>query len=357
MGLPAMSIIFTAAAKDSIRRSDRGAVGMIVHDTVPETNPVVVYKEKDILETLSADTKEQIQLALKGNVYAPSKIVVYVIAEDATDYTEALKYFAINKINWLCCPSVATDKVQESVVTWVKTQRTKRNKVKAVLPAAEADCEGIVNFANASIPADGKTYTTEKFCSRIAGLLAGTPSKYGATYAVLDEVSTFHDMDDAELDTAIEAGKFVIFYDGEKAKVARAVNSLKTVTEGKTEAWKKIKVVETMDMIHDDLVLLAEDNYIGKYANTYNNKCLLVTAIKSYLDEIGRSGLIQDYSVDFDVDAIRDYIIDNKSVSRDAAEAMTDMEIKKQYTDEKVFLKAYVTIVDVMEDITLQIEV
>ena len=39
------------------------------------------------------------------------------------------------------------------------------------------------------------------------------------------------------------------------------------------------------------------------------------------------------------------------------AEAMKDAEVKKQYTDEKVFLRAAVTIIDVMEDITLNITV
>ena len=37
--------------------------------------------------------------------------------------------------------------------------------------------------------------------------------------------------------------------------------------------------------------------------------------------------------------------------------AMVDEEIKKQYTDEKVFMRASVTIVDVMEDINLEIAV
>ena len=161
----------------------------------------------------------------------------------------------------------------------------------------------------------------------------------------------------AELDTAIEEGKFVLYYDGEKVKVGRGVNSLQTVKKGKGNPWKKIRVVEIMDMLHDDLVLLAEDNYIGKYPNTYANKCLLVSAINSYLAEMERNGMIEDYTIGLDVDAIKDYIIENKGVTRDEAEAMDEAEIKKQYTDEKVFLSASATLVDVMEDITLDITV
>ena len=40
MGLPAMNVIFTERAVESIKRSDRGVIGMIVKDTVPDGNPV-----------------------------------------------------------------------------------------------------------------------------------------------------------------------------------------------------------------------------------------------------------------------------------------------------------------------------
>ena len=105
------------------------------------------------------------------------------------------------------------------------------------------------------------------------------------------------------------------------------------------------------------MVLLVVDNYIGKYPNTYSNKCLLISAINSYLKELERNGQIQDYEIGLDTEARKEYIIENKEVSRDAAEALSEEEIKKQYTDNKVFLKAYVTIVDVMEDINLEIAV
>lgn len=358
MGLPVMNVIFTAVARNSIRRSERGVVGMIVKDAkVPATNPVVVYKEKDIPEDLSDANKEQIKLALIGNDTAPAKIVVYVLDSKAESYETALNYFSVKKVTWLCCPTAKTDAQTETIVTWVKNERDERDKVKAVLPEAAADDEGIINYATKTVTAGGKEYTAESFCSRIAGLLAGTSNKSSSTYAVLDEVTECEKKKKAELDAAIEEGKFVLYYDGEKVKVGRGVNSLQTVKKGKGNPWKKIRVVEIMDMLHDDLILLAEDNYIGKYPNTYANKCLLVSAINSYLAEMERNGMIEDYTIGLDVDAIKDYIIENKGVTRDEAEAMDEAEIKKQYTDEKVFLSASATLVDVMEDITLDITV
>lgn len=322
-----------------------------------KSNPVFIYKESDIPKELSADTKEQIALALKGNVTAPSKIVVYVLGSGDADYKKALSYFELHKVNWLCCPTIKTDKQEQAVVTWVKDQRTAKNKVKAVLPEQEADSEGVVNYATASATVGEKKYTADKFCSRIAGLIAGTPATEATTFSVLPEVSECTIMDRSAMDAAIEAGKFVLYYDGEKVKVARGVNSLTTTTPDKADPWKKIKVVEVMDMISDDLKILVEDYYIGKFVNIYDNKCLLLIAIKSYMEELYRGGLLDSYEVDLDVEAIRDYLVEHKGMKREDVEAMKDEEVKKQYTDEKVFMKASVTITDVMEDINLRVEV
>lgn len=353
-----MNIVFATAARNSIQRSERGVVGMIIKDiNIPDENPVMVYKEGDIPASLNEENKTQIKFALKGNDTTPLRVVVYVLPKSAENYNEALGYFELKKVTWLCCPTVKSDNQEEEMITWVKDQREHRNKVKLVLPDNTADSEGIVNYATASVTIGAKQYTQEAFCSRIAGLLAGTSYKISSTYAVLDEVTACEKLDRDALDGAVDAGKFILFYDGKKVKVARGVNSLVTVREGKAKPWKKIRVVETMDIIHDDLTMLAEDNYIGKYPNTYNNKCLLISAINTYMKELKRGGLIQDFDIGLDAEKIKEYIIENKGVTKEEAEAMTDKEIKKQYTDDNVFLAGSVTIVDVMEDITLEIAV
>ncbi len=353
MGLPALNIIFRTAAKESVKRSERGSVGMIVKGKAEATNPAIIYKEKDIPESLDETTKEQIKLALKGYVNTPSKIVLYTLSGEEGDYTKALDYFELHKVNWLCFPTIKTDKQEEAVKTWVKEQRDGRNKVKVVLPTTGSDYEGIIDYATESVSIGEKTYTPDQFCSRIAGLLAGTPITQSSTFAVLDDVTACTPKKRNEIDVEIDAGKLVVFYDGEKIKVARGVNSLTTITEEKGKPWQDITTVETMDMINDDLTILVEDNYIGKYRNNYDNKCLLLTAARVYLDELGKQGIIELYNIDLDAEAIRDYIVKNKGVSREDAEAMTDEEVKKQYTDKHIFMVANATVVETMEDITI----
>lgn len=380
MGLPSMTIIFKAAAREAKKRLDRGIVGMILKDTVPETNPATVYNEADIPSSLSTESREQIQLTLIGYVNAPKKVVVYVLPKDAENYKEALDYFSLKKVNWLCCPTCERDVQTETVADWVRTERGKRNKVKAILPGCEGDNEGIINYSTKYVAADGdaakaantvgtamsgkaraakeaKKYMPEQYCSRIAGLLAGTPAAMASTFAVLEDAADCERLEREEIDKKIDNGEFVVFHDGEKVKVARGVNSLQTITEDKSEAWKKIKVVEIMDMIHDDLVCLVEDNYFGKYPNTYSNKCLVLSAVMDYLEELSMEGLLDSYTVDFDTEAIKQYIIEHKGVSKEEAEAMDEATLKKQNTDEKIFMKATLSIVDAIEDVTLNITV
>ena len=94
------------------------------------------------------------------------------------------------------------------------------------------------------------------------------------TYAPLNELTDIKRMTEQEGNTAVDNGKLILINDGEKVKIGRAVNSFVTTVDGKGDSFKKIKIVEAMDMINNDIRKTAEDSYIGKYANSYDNKCL-----------------------------------------------------------------------------------
>lgn len=331
---------------------------MIIKDTAPKVNPICVYTEKDVPSDISEENKEQIRLALKGYINTPSKILVYIIGEgEQVSYEEALKYFEFKKVNWLCCPNAVTDNQTETLTEWVKGQREQKNRVKMILPETPADDEGVINFATKSVTVGEKEYTAEQFCSRIAGLLAGTPTTMSSTFAVLDDVTDCEKLNRQQADAAIDSGKFILYHDGEKIKVGRGVNSLSTVGAGKSHIWKKIKVVETMDMANDDLTLLLEDYYIGKYPNTYDNKCMAISASSDYLEELKRAGLLDDYALDFDEEGIKDYLEKNKGFTRDEVEAMKRNILIQQNTDEKLFLAGRLSIVDALEDVHIEITV
>ncbi len=313
----------------------------------------VLYPDTEIPKGLSEENAELVELALKGYETAPKKLYLYVMdkaEETEAEYTKALNYFTTVKANWIAVAPVKEDSKQEAIIEWIKSQRKEKRTVKAVLPEAQADTEGVVNVEG-SLFKGGVEYPPEKAAVRIAGLLAGTPITISATYAPLADFTDCTRMDRGKLDEAVDAGKFVCMWDGEKVKVCRAVNSLTTINTEKGESFRKIKIVETMDMMQDDITLTVQDNYIGRYPNTYDNKCLLITAINEYFRELTRSGIIQSGLCEIDIEAQRRYLEQAGTVT----EEMSDQEIKESNTGSHVFLKASVSIVDAIEDIDLNI--
>lgn len=353
MPMPSISISFSEKAITAVKRGERGIVAMILRDAnVPATNPAVCLSSEDVPNTLTEANQEQIKLALMGYVNAPKKVLVYVIAEDA-EYTDALEYFKTVKFDYLVVPTVGTDGKTADIVSYIKTQRENGKLVKAVLPNTDADCEGIINFATEKIYVNEEEYDAEEYCARIAGIIAGTPITISCTYAPLTEVTDCTRLTKAEMDSAVDAGKLIVWFDGEKVKTARGVNSLTTLTGDKGASFQKIKLVDAMDMITDDIRMTAEDSYLGKYANSYDNKCLLISAIGSYFDQLIADGVLESASVGIDVEANRLYL-KGKGVDVDA---MTDDDIKKANTGSYVYLKATIKILDAIEDIVLPITI
>lgn len=373
MGAPSINISFIEKALTAIKRGERGIVLVLVKDDVPAgaNNPITIVMEKEIPSVLKDTTKDQIKLALKGYLQAPLKVLVYCmeIDDSATNtevddgYSAALDALETVRFDYLAIPTVKTDGKCEAVATWIKDMREKKQKkIKAVLPSTDADTEGVINFTTAkNVKTDSVTdedgnityidtkYTAEQYCARVAGLIAGTPLDISCSFAPMPELSDCTRLND--IHTPVDNGEFIVFYDGEKVKVVRGVNSLMTLTSTKGKSFKKIKIVEAMDMIYDDIKKAVQDNYIGKYANSYDNKCLLVVAIREYFGELKKAGILSNYSVEIDLEEQTDYL---KKKGQNTAE-MSEKEILEADTGSEVFLIAHIKILDAMEDIHMPI--
>jgi len=322
-------------------------------------SPITVYTTTDVPDALSADNQEQIELCLKGYQTPPKKILVYVIETAEENYNAALLLLENARWDYLVIPGIVTADV-DTIATWIKTMRSTKDKmVKAVLPHSKADSEGIVNFTNTTITTASKTYTTAQYCSRIAGLIAGTPMTISCTFASLSEVVSCDIYTKEEMDTKIAAGEFFIMYDGTKYKVARGVNSFVTTIESKGGSFKKVKLIDAMDMIHDDIKTTANDSYIGKYSNSYDHKCLLISAIQGYFDQLELDGILdrKKNSVAIDTEQQRVYLLSNGDFTQAELAAMKDQTVNEANTRDQVFLAASIKILDAIEDIKLGISI
>ena len=384
LGMPSVNISFIEAGIEAIERSQRGIVALILEESAANiaklltehtdddgntieaiTNPFTIYTTDDIPSELTDDNKDYLTKCLLGYTKTPYRVKVWLQAtdaeadDDADKFAPTLTLLATERWDYLAIPTIATAQL-ESVGTWMKTNReNKYKKSKVILPGYAGDYEGIINFSNTMIKTATKTYTPAEYTARIAGLIAGTPMTISATYAPLAEVIDCDKHSIDENDTKVNNGEFFIWYDGEKFKMSRAMNSLVTTTQGKLEAYQTIKTVDVMDMIYDDIKKTAQDSYIGKYTNDYDNKQLLITAIYGYFRELENGRLLQkDYTqVDIDVEAVKTYQLKHGLYSKEELADMSDLEIKKLDTKKIVYLTAKIKILDAMEDIVLPINI
>lgn len=366
LGLPYLSITFQEQGIARIGRSERGIVALVLQDKTVK-GEFSIYTLSDVPDGLSERNKEQIGLALMGYQRSPKKLIVVVEQSETADSPKfdvtspGFKYLETVRWDYLAVPFVdGTD--AQAIATWVKNLNDNYEKrCKVVLPNVDGDSDKIINFAIEEVSDGLKTYTTTEYTSRIAGLIAGTPMQIAVTYAPLPELKSCTYLTREELADGIGRGEFLLMDDGEKIKVARGVNSLITTSQIKGESFRKIKIVDIMDAMADDIQHTAEDAYLGKYANSYDNKVLLMSAIKGYMEVLEKDDLLAKGSshVEIDLEAQSAFLksMGYETIDGRTVDEMEVQEIKEADTKDKVFIKAYCKILDAIEEIELRVKI
>ena len=348
MGLPQILIEFKTLAETIISRSERGIVAVILRDNSNTTESYTYTKESDIVKShYTAANLSFLQMIFMGN---PSKILVERIPVSG-DIEPALLRLVNKQWYYLTIPQITEDEI-DIVSNSIKELRTLYHKTfKAVLPNCSAGSEGVINFATNDIKVGTKTYTTAEFCARIAGILAGLPLNRSATYYALPEVDSITETYSADED--IDMGKLILINDGIKIKIARGVNSFVEYTSDKGPDFSKIKIVEAVDMIRDDIRSTFENEFVGKVENSYDNKIMFIAAVNKYFKDLANRGVLYDKfdnKAEIDIDATREWLSQTKDVSE-----WDDEKIKTANTGTNVFVKASIQIQDAIEDLSFKI--
>lgn len=393
IGLPKLKIAFEAAAQAVANRSKRGYVGLIVRDT----QALGLHKlssDTMIPPELGEANKAHIKTAFEGSDRGrPSLVYLAVIPPNGEQSADApgcghkiagedevremldevlgpegaeapepdvppetaaleggLKLLSSVSLDYLAPPPDVTGGELEALDAWVKGQRAAYRPVKLVRPltGAGSDDMGIIDWDEPGLEVMGKAAAAAGYCARIAGILAGIPMSMSATYASLPEVTAVTERGEAEQAAAIDAGRLILIHDGQKAKIARAVNSLVTIPPKGRSDWRFIKIVEGMDLITYYLRTTIEDNYVGRYANTYDNKQLLVAEVLEYLQYLERAGVLNPGQsfCQIDYEAQLRYL---RSQGVETAD-LTEQQVLEYQTDSWVFLRCGGRQVNAMED-------
>lgn len=347
---PKINIGFQELAVLSIQRQQRGNVIMILED---DTNALVDKAEYAGLgDVTKADwttaNYDRLTLAFLGN---PSKVIVIKADEEISETLKKLEFYN----NYTLCYPEGGAADFTAIQNYIKNIRTKNNYSRAVLGSAlSPDAQYIINFTTDNIKAnvngEVKTFTSGDYTARVAGALSGLATSRSLTYYELSEIVECTLSEDADEDVA--DGKLVILHQDGSFKFGRAVNSLVTLTDGVTEAFQKIRVVDIMDMIANDIGTTFRTGYVGKYTNSFTNKNRFVGAINAYLGDLATEGYLEaenDNAVQISYDKTRSYL---KGKGVDVSE-MSYMDIIKSNTLSYVFLDGVCSPTDTMEDLDL----
>ncbi|PEJ57400.1 phage tail sheath protein [Bacillus sp. AFS002410] len=356
MPLPEVYITFSQLASSAFKRSERGILAILLKDAAGQAGVYTLTDATQIPSGLSTANKTYLQQAFVGGENAPLKLLVRV-GNSATesDWSASLAWAETVKFDYLVAPTAVSGDLA-TINTWVTTQRTNNKLIRYVSANNAADKEYIYNFTTASITMnDSTTPSTASFCARMAGLIAGTPLSQSITYVPLLDVKSVESLTKTQMNTRIDNGEIILFHDGEKVKVARGMTSLKTLTPTKGSKFQKVKIVETLDLIANDIRKNIEDNYIGKVPNGYENKLQLVVAIGSYLQGLETEQLLapDKNTVEIDLLAQKTYLT---SQGIDTS-TMTDQEIKEAETGDQIFIKMAITVLDAMETFNLAVSI
>lgn len=354
MGLPEIVITFKQKASAAIARSQRGMVAVLLQDDTAEQFLTPCTRWKDVKETeWTAESLKALKLIFKGG---PRQVLVVRMlkTEGSLDLAGTLEQIMHINIDYLCYPGYQTSDLT-TLREFITEAHEKGKKVKAVLPGVEADDMHIINFASNYVTAkwideeQPVTYTAAEYCCRVAGILAGLPLTKSCTFYVLDEVVDADIPEDP--DKAIDDGKLVIVFDGEKHKIGRGVTSLQTVTPETPEAFKKIKIVEGMDVIRHDIFSTFEGSYVGEVVNSYDNKQLFVGAVNDYLRAMQNAILNAEAenAVRISAEGNKDYLEMRGIDTTD----MTEQELLEADTGSYMILEGTCTFLDAAEDLRL----
>ncbi len=359
IGLPTLTITFQRAAEDTTSQLKSGVVGVIVRDAKAHgvyqlISPTLIPSE------LGANNITHIKGAFEGSDRGqPGKVVLLVIAtgtEDTSNLEAGLPLLEGVVVDYLAGPPDVTEDEMAVLTDWVKAQRKAYKPVKLVRPyrSAGSDDMGIIEVDEADMKDKDGAVTAAEFCARLAGILAGIPVSMSATNVAIPELASVTKRTKEEQEEAIKAGKLILIHDGIQAKIARAVNSLTTIPKDGAEDWSKIKIVQGMDTISYYLHSTIDSSYVGRYANTYDNKQLLVAAIQDYFNYLEAANVLASGSsfVEVDYEGQLKWLTDNKVDTS----GMSRQQVLEAQTGSWVFLRCGGRLVDAMEDFTINFE-
>lgn len=360
IGLPTIDISFTQKAVTAIERSQRGVACVVLKDNTLSENDVIskIYKfATDISE--SNYTKENLEILKRCFLVAVNKLIV-VSVPTTSEFSAVTAVLENLRYNYIC---TTVDVWQQELVNYIVNKNAKsagKKYIAVVSSATTADSMYVINLKNEYVVEKGNKNNIPMvaYLPRLVAILANLPMNRSCTYYELEDIE---DVDlsfvtvENDIDYWINKGYLVLFMDEDVVKIARGVNSLTTFTSTETEDMRKIIIVESMNIILEDIHSAFKESYVGKYKNNYDNQCLLISAINTYFRRLAKEEILDsdfDNKCQIDVEAQRDAWM---GIGKTEAEDWDENQVKKMSFKSFVYLSGNIKILDAIEDLKFPI--
>lgn len=214
-----------------------------------------------------------------------------------SDYTAVLNTLKTHNFNVIAYGG-SVSAVKTNIEAYVKEMRENEGvKIQAVMSNHECDYEGIIVVDNGVILEDGTTLSSGDVCYWVAGATAGAnvnQSNTGKVYEGAIDVNPR--LLKSEMETKCDAGKVIFKVDySQRVTMVYDINSLTTYVGGKNKAFRKNRVLRTLDNIANDISSIWEHNYMGKIDNTVDGRSLYRASLVEYFKALQGLNAIEGF--------------------------------------------------------------
>ena len=214
-------------------------------------------------------------------------------------YTAWLTALEVESFNAVGYPG--TDAAVKALVdAFVKRLRDEDGrKVVGVLYQHAGDDIGLISVKNGVVLTDGTVLTGDKAVAWVTGATAGAEVNESLTNTAYDgAVDVDVKYTRGQYEQAMQAGEFVFYPDGGKARVLSDLNSRTSFGGGISEDWTSNRVVRVMDGWANDVARTFSQSYLGTQTNSETGRALfkadLVALGKEYEGIDAISGFAPD---------------------------------------------------------------
>lgn len=358
VGLPNIDIVFKQKAVTAVLRSERGILAILVADE-KQTEGVKRFTYKRGADVSDKDYSAENYTAIKRAFdVAVNKVHVFRYAS-TVKLKDVFKEVEKVRINYICT-NVKVN--QQELANYARQYNTDNQGHKIVCVVANvetADSKYIINLkGTGGTLKDDKAVTAEDYVIRIASTLCNLPMNRSLTYYVFSDLKTW---DDSYIDSEnpigawITKGYLTLINDDDEVKCGRAVNSLVTFTSTDTEDMSHIIIVESMNLILEDIYTTFKDYYVGKYKNTLSNQRLFISSVNSYFRTLQGEEILDDAydnHAGIDIETQRNAWT---GIGKTEAEDWTDLKVQQMSFRTNVYLAGDVKITNCMEDLHFEI--